>query len=365
MKVIDFIKTIEAIAPLSLQESYDNAGLITGTSEQKVNAVMITIDVTEEVIDEAINQKANLIIAHHPIVFTGLKRFNGNNYIERCIIKAIKNDIAIYAAHTNIDSVLQNGVNSKIAEKIGLLNCKILSPIKQSLVKIVVFVPNAYADKVRSAIFDAGAGNIGNYRSCSYNIEGTGTFMANEKAHPFVGNVNQLHTEPEMRIETIIPEYLVNKVLNEIKNTHPYEEVAYDLYPLNNEWEQVGAGMIGELPEPENELTFLNRIKKTFDCKCIKYTKFRNKPVKRIAFCGGSGSSLLKQAIKANADVFLTSDIKYHQFFDADNRIIIADFGHFESEQFTKDLFYEILKRKFPSFAIYLTNVNTNPIKYL
>ncbi len=361
-QVVDFF---EGIAPASFQEDYDNAGLLVGNNSNEVKGILITLDVTEQVVQEAIELGANLIVAHHPIVFSGLKRFTNNNYVERTVIKAIKNDIAIFAAHTNLDSVIYNGVNTKICEKIGLKNLEILSPAKDKLCKLVVFVPADYSEVVRKAIFDAGAGVIGNYDSCSFNQQGTGTFRAGEGANPFVGNKGELHKESEIKIETIIPTHLTNKIIGAMAKAHPYEEPAYDIYPLNNKWKQVGMGMVGELTVAEDEIDFLKRIKKIFNAGSVRYTQLQNKKVKKVALCGGAGSSLLKDAIGVGADVFITGDFKYHQFFDAENRIVIADIGHFESEQYTKELFYELLTRKFSNFAIHFTKVNTNPIKYL
>lgn len=365
MQIKNIVDYFEEIAPSSFQESYDNAGLIVGNNNDNVSGILVTLDVTEEIIQEAIDIGANLIVAHHPIIFSGLKRFNGNNYVERTVIMAIKNDIAIFAAHTNIDSVIYNGVNSKICEKIGLINTQILKPSKNKLNKVVVFVPTDHSEAVRKAIFESGAGVIGNYDSCSFNISGTGTFKAGENSTPFVGEKNTLHQESEIRIETIVPSHLVKKVISAILKSHPYEEPAYDIYPINNEWKQVGEGMVGDLPTPVDELEFLKNIKEIFNVGTIKYTKLKNKKIKKVALCGGAGSFLLNDAINSKADVFITGDFKYHQFFDAENRIIIADIGHFESEQFTKELFYELLTIKFPNFAIYFTKANTNPIKYL
>ncbi len=364
MKIKDIINVLEDFAPLAYQESYDNAGLIIGNKNSETNGALLCIDVTEEIIDEAIKKDANLIVSHHPIVFSGLKKITGKNYIERIIIKAIKHDIAIYASHTNIDSVI-GGVNSKICEKIGLKNCKILSPISNGLQKLVTFVPEDHADKVRTALFNAGAGNIGEYDSCSFNTKGEGSFRASDNANPFVGEIGKLHTEPEIRIETIFPKSIKSKIINSLLSNHPYEEVAYDIYPLENKYNKIGIGMIGELEISEDELPFLNRIKDIFNAKSIRYTNFLNKKIKKVAVCGGSGSYLLNNAITSNADIFITGDYKYHQFFDAEGKIIIADIGHYESEQFTKEIFYEILTKNLPKFAIYLSEINSNPINYL
>jgi dinuclear metal center YbgI/SA1388 family protein len=360
MKISDVVNYFEEIAPQSFQESYDNAGLIVGNGNAEVKGILISLDVTEEVVQDAIEQGANFIVAHHPIVFSGLKRFNGNNYVERTVIMALKNDVAIFAAHTNIDSVIYNGVNSKICEKLELENTKILKSVKNELKKLIEHV-----NKVRNAMFDAGAGVIGNYNSCSFNTMGSGTFKAGEGTDPFVGKVGELHSEEEVRVETIVPAYKTNKVISKMVDAHPYEEVPYDLYPLENSWSQVGMGMVGSLKKPMDEMDFLIKIKKIFNVGSLKYTQLKGKKINKVAVCGGSGSFLLKNAILSGADVFISGDFKYHQFFDAEGRIIIADIGHFESEQFTKELFYELLTRKFSNFAIHFTKINTNPIKYI
>jgi len=364
MTVKSICELIEEVAPLALQESYDNAGLLIGDSQMEVTSVLVCIDITEEVIEEAIQKKCNLIISHHPLIFNGLKRLTGQNEVQRCVAIAIKSDIAIYAAHTNLDNVLQ-GVNGKIAEKIGLKNIQILQPKQNALLKLITYVPKLHSFRVREALFEAGAGQIGNYDECSFNIEGTGTFRANEKAKPFVGNIDELHSEPETRVEVILPEYLKNDVLGALLKAHPYEEPAYDFIPLKNAWNQVGAGVVGELEVAEDELIFLNQIKSIFSIPAIRYTNLLDKKIKRVALCGGSGSSLLSDAISAKADVYISGDFKYHEFFDAQNRILIADIGHFESEQFTKDIFFEIITKKMPTFAVQISDSKTNPINYL
>ena len=364
MKLKEITDCLEAFAPLVYQESYDNAGLICGNKNMEITSALICLDSTEAVIDEAISKGCNLVIAHHPIVFKGLKKFNGDNYVERVIIKAIQNNIAIYAAHTNLDNV-HNGVNAKIADKLGLINCKILSPQKGVLKKLVTFCPIEKAEQVRTALFAAGAGSIGNYDECSYNNEGFGTFRAGEGANPYVGKVGKQHSEKEIRIETIYPSNIESKVMKALFSSHPYEEVAYDLYNLTNVANKIGAGIIGDLKQETDELEFLNLLKSRMKADGIRYTELRNKKIKKVAICGGSGSFLLDDAIKNGADIFVTADFKYHQFFDAENGIIIADIGHYESEQFTNELFYDLLKENFNTFALHLSKINTNPINYL
>ena len=364
MLLNQLLQHIESIAPPSFQESYDNAGLLVGDKNQPITAALLTIDITEAVVEEAISKKCELIICHHPLIFKGIKRITGSNEVERCLIKAIKNDLAIYAAHTNLDSVM-GGVNSKICEKIGLVNCRILSPAKNLLLKLVTYVPNDHLEAVRTVLFSAGAGEIGNYDQCSYSSAGAGTFRGNENSDPFVGTAGQLHTEPEIRLEILVPRHLTGKAVAALQASHPYEEVAFDLIPLENGYSTVGMGMIGELPVPADETQVLQRIKAVFDCKIIKHTALLNKKIKKIAVCGGSGSFLISKAIAEGADLFVSADFKYHDFFEADNSIVLADLGHYESEQFTKEVLKEIVLKKFPTFALHLSDVKTNPVSYL
>ncbi len=364
MQISEITNYIESIAPLAYQESYDNAGLLVGSPTDEVDSALITLDVTEAVIDEAIAGNFKMVIAHHPLIFGGIKKINGRNETERCLIKAIKNDIAIYAAHTNLDSVF-GGVNSKICEKLGLENCQILSPVKGQLKKLVTFIPAEHASKVQQAVFEAGAGHIGNYDSCGYSLDGTGSFRGNESSNPFVGEKGQVHFEKETRFETIFPAHLQGKIINALLSAHPYEEVAYDIYPLDNDFKLSGAGMTGELSTPVDEQEFLHLVKKEFKSGVIKHSPLLGRKIKKVAVCGGSGSFLIRQAISAKADLFITGDLKYHQFFEAEGKIVLADIGHFESEQYTKEVFYELLTKKFPKFALRLSVVNTNPINYL
>lgn len=364
MKVSDITALIEEKAPLYLQEDYDNSGLIIGKPDMQLTGALICIDVTENVLDEAIKYKLNLIISHHPLIFKGLKKINGKNEVERCVEKAIKNDIAVYAAHTNIDNILE-GVNGKIAEKLGLKSIKILSPKTNSLLKLATYVPIKDAEKVRMAMFNAGAGNIGNYEECSYNVDGYGTFKPMENAQPFTGEIGKQEITEETRVEVILPKYILIKTLEAMLEAHPYEEAAYDVLPLVNNWNTMGAGILGELDKSVSEEDFLQELKKTFDIKMLKHTALRNKMIKKVAVCGGSGSEFLNHAIAAKADVFISADFKYHNYFDAENKILIADIGHFESEQFTKEIFYEIIRKKMPKFAVRISKVKTNPINYL
>lgn len=363
MKLKEIISYLEELAPRAYQESYDNSGLICGHKEMDVSKAIICLDAIEEVLDEAISKDANLVIAHHPIVFSGLKSLTGKNYVERVIIKAIKNDIAIYAIHTNLDNVLE-GVNAKMAEKIGLLNTRILAPKSRILSKLVYFVPEKDAEKVKNALFNAGAGHIGNYSEASFEIEGKGTFRGNEKSNPVLGEKGRREEVKEKRTELIFPSYLQHQLVAVLKENHPYEEVAYDIYKLENSNQDIGSGMIGELENKMPIESFLKHIKTSFNCGCIRHTALVHQEIKKVAICGGSGSFLLAQAKAQKADIFITGDFKYHEFFDAENDIIIADIGHFESEQYTNELLFDKLTKKFPTFAFLLTGINTNPVKY-
>lgn len=364
MIVKEIIKPLEELAPLYLQESYDNSGLLVGNPDKDIQKALITLDITELVLQEAIDKKCNLIISHHPVIFQGLKSITGQNATERIVEKAIKNDIVLYAIHTNLDNV-NIGVNSILCDKIGLVNRKILSPKKEILRKLVTFCPVDDAEKVRQAIFDAGAGHIGNYDSCSFNSPGTGSFRGSEDTNPFVGEKGKLHYENEIRIETIYPVYHENSILKALFDAHPYEEVAYDIYYLGNKFERVGAGMIGELENEMNEIDFIKMLKQRFESACVRHSKLLNKQIRKVAVCGGSGSFLIRDAKNAGADIFITGDVKYHDFFEADGKIIIADIGHYESEQFAKDLIYSILNKKFSNFAVLISELNTNSVNYL
>jgi dinuclear metal center YbgI/SA1388 family protein len=363
MKILSVIQYLETLAPIALQEAYDNTGLLTGDEQWECSGMLITLDATEEVVNEAVEKKCNLIIAHHPIIFKGLKKLTGKNYVERTIISSIKNEVAIYAIHTNLDNIIK-GVNGKIAELLNLQNTTILQPREQLLKKLVTFAPIKDAENIRAVLFEAGAGKLGKYSECSFNIEGSSTFKAEEGADPHVGEIGKRHEEREIKIEVIFPGYLQNKVVKAMIQAHPYEEVAYDIFSLSNYLSDVGSGIVGELPEPVDGSDLLKKIRNSFNLSVIKHTSFIKNKVKKIAVCGGAGSFLISAAVANGADVFLTSDIKYHEFFDADNKILLIDIGHYESEQFTIDLLHEILKEKYRNFALLKTEVNTNPVRY-
>ena len=363
MRIYDILSYLESKFPISSQASFDNCGLLVGDNQAKVSGVMICLDCTEDVVEEAIQKGCNLIIAHHPLIFKGLKKLTGSNYVERTILKAIKSEIAIYAIHTNLDHASE-GVNAEIGRRLGLKNLCILDPQSNVLFKLAVFVPSTHVDQVQAAVFSAGGGHIGNYDSCSFNSVGEGTFRPLENAQPFSGEIGMLSRATEQKIEFIVSSHKLREVIKQMLDAHPYEEVAYDVIQLQNRNTQEGSGMIGELPQSMDILLFLQHLKETFHCGIIRHTELLKKEIQRVAFCGGSGSFLLSKAIQQNADIYITGDFKYHEFFDSDKQIVISDIGHYESEQFTSDLIYRILTEKFVNFAFNVTKVNTNPINY-
>jgi dinuclear metal center YbgI/SA1388 family protein len=363
MNIKDILNKLEKLAPFSLQEDYDNAGLVVGSDGKVSTGCLVCIDVTEAVIDEAVKKGCNLIISHHPVIFKGLKKLTGNSLTERVVVKAIREDIALISMHTNLDNVME-GVNRKICEKLGLTGLSVLRKSEDTLRKLVTFCPPDHAGKVRDALFKAGAGNIGEYDQCSFNADGTGTFRAGDATNPFVGKIRELHFEPEVRIETIFPVYLKSGIVKALLAAHPYEEVAYDIYPIENSFERTGAGMIGRLAAPMPEPEFLAMLKQVFNVPLIRHSPLLDKPVENIAVCGGSGSFLIPDAIRQEADFFVTADMKYHQFFDADGKIVIADVGHYESEQFTSHIIADYLKKNFANFAVQISETPVNPVNY-
>jgi dinuclear metal center YbgI/SA1388 family protein len=363
MKIGEIASFLESLAHPSLQENYDNAGLLTGDAGWECKGVICSLDATEAVVKEAIGKKCNLVVAHHPIIFGGLKKITGKNYVEKAVITAIKNDVAIYAIHTNLDNVI-DGVNGRIAQLLGLKNVSVLSPRPGILKKIFTFVPEDKADLVRNAIFAAGGGYIGNYSECSFNGTGEGTFRAEPGTNPYVGEIGKRHTEKELKIEVILPSWLESKVVSAMKAAHPYEEVAYDVVGLSNDNQRVGSGVIGELVKPLSEEAFLMLLREKFRLKLVRHTALSGRQINKVALCGGAGSFLTSKALMSGADAYVTADMKYHEFFDANDRILIADIGHYESEQFTINLLQELLEQKFTTFAVLKTEVETNPVRY-
>ena len=363
MLVQEVINFLESWAPISSQESYDNCGLIIGGRQKKIDSVLICLDCTEAVVEEAVNKNIKFIIAHHPIIFNGLKKLNGSNYVERVVEKCIKNDIALYAIHTNLDNSFY-GVNYEIASRLNLAKPSIIRPKSNVLSKLIVYVPKDNIDELDYAMFNAGAGSVGAYDQCHYRSEGFGTFRPNKNAIPSIGEPNERSEVKEFKVEYLVRNHLLNNVLRAMKIAHPYEEVAHDIIPINNTNNYEGIGMIGSLDKSIDEIDFIEKVKEKFNCSMIRHTQLLNKKIKNVAICGGSGIFLLRDAIKKKADVFITSDFKYHDFFDAENKILLLDIGHYESEQYTMNLISEQLMKKFTNFAVHLTDINTNPINY-
>jgi dinuclear metal center YbgI/SA1388 family protein len=359
----ELCRYLEQQIPPSLQESYDNSGLQTGSYRQTVSSALLTIDVNEAVVAEAAARGCNLIISHHPVIFSPLKRITDTTSSQRALIAAIKNDITIYSAHTNLDSV-HGGVSYKMASKLGLVNPVVLAPVSEKLVKLVTFVPSEHLEKVREAIFLAGAGHIGNYDSCGYELQGVGTFRGNENSTPFVGTRGELHSEPETRFETIMPAFLTGKVIKALTEAHPYEEPAFDIYPLLNRWSKAGMGCLGLLETPLDSDEFLRLVKQTFGARHLRYSGHRSQKIQKIALCGGAGISLLQEAIASGADAFVTGDIKYHQFAEAEMELLLVDAGHYETEKFSMEIIYDLIIKKFPNFALRFSETITNPINY-
>ena len=363
MTIREIKQVLEHYAPLEFQEDYDNAGLIIGNPDAEISNVLIALDITDEVLDEALQNDCNLVISHHPLIFKGLKRLVEADPVQRLTVKAIHNHIAVYAIHTNLDNSV-NGLNTWFCDLLGIKNCRILSPGKGLLSKLVTFCPVDHSDRVRQALFEAGAGHIGNYDCCSYNVTGQGTFRASENANPFVGEKNIVHFETESRIEMIFPRFLEHQLIAALLKNHPYEEVAYDIYPLSNTAGFTGSGMVGELDPSLTEIQFLEKVKKQMGLPFLRHSELCGKKISRVAVCTGSGAFLIPEAIKSGANAFLTADLKYHEFFDANAQLLLADIGHYESERFAKDLIYGILIEKFPNFAFLISKINTNPVHY-
>jgi dinuclear metal center YbgI/SA1388 family protein len=363
MKVQDIISHIEELAPLAYAEDFDNVGLLVGDRTQEVSGVLISLDTLENVVDEAIEKECNLIVSFHPIIFSGLKKITGKTYVERVVLKAIKHDIAIYAIHTALDNCW-NGVSDRICDELGLKNKSVLIPQKATIKKLITFVPKKDAEKVRDALFAIGAGSIGNYENCSFNIEGLGSFQGNEASNPTVGEKGTTHFEEEIQIGITFAKHLEGKVIKTLHEAHPYEEVAYEITTLENTNQHIGMGMIGEFDKPINEVHFMTLLKTKMNVPVVRHSALSGKLIQKVAVLGGSGSFGIGAAKRAGVDAYVTADLKYHDFFQAEGKLILADIGHYESEQYTKNLLFEYLTKKIPNFAIILSAENTNPIKY-
>jgi len=361
--LIEFSKWLDSAIPLEYQESYDNSGLQVGDPDAIVTSVLLTLDITPEVISEAGKNGCNLIVSHHPLIFTPLRHICSGSMAERNVAEAIHKNIAVYSSHTCFDA-MSWGVSRIMAEKAELNDIKVLAPVRGKLFKIVVYAPVSHASIVREALLNAGAGHIGKYSSCSFASSGYGTFKAEEGATPYVGKIDELHTEPEVRIESIVPSHLVSSAINAIKEVHPYEEVAYDIYPLENEYEGAGMGAVGSFSSPVKGYELLEKLKDVFGTPVIRFSGDGDNLISRVAVCGGAGSDLIGSAIKAHADAFITGDIRYHSFAEASSSLLMVDIGHYESEKFSLTVLYDLIIKKFPKFALRFSEIKTNPINY-
>jgi len=364
MKIKEILTVLEEMAPLAYAEDFDNVGLLVGDIDDEATGILVCHDALESVIDEAIAKKHNLVVCFHPILFSGIKKITGKNYVERAVLKAIKNDIAIYAVHTALDNH-QNGVNKIFCEALELLNTEVLVPKQNFIHKLVTYTIPENVEKLRNALFDVGAGKIGNYEDCSFNSKGIGTYMGNENSNPEIGERFEFVEAEEIKIEVTFEKHLQSKLLKALFSNHVYEEVAYEIYDLQNTHQNIGLGMIGEFPAEMNELDFLRFVKEKMECGGIRHSNFTGKTIKKVAVLGGSGSYAIKNAMQAGADAYLTADLKYHNFYEAENKLLLADIGHFESERYTKNYIVDYLTKKIPNFAVDLSQINTNPVKYL
>ncbi|WP_303822659.1 Nif3-like dinuclear metal center hexameric protein [Apibacter mensalis] len=363
MKVADVAELLKQLAPESNAENFDNVGLLVGDLQAEISSILITLDCLDEVVDEAIQKNCNMIVTFHPIIFSGMKSITGKNYVEKAVIKAIKNDIAIYAIHTNLD-IAKEGVNYEICKRLHIKNSKPLIPKIKSIKKLQTFVPLTHFTQVQQALFKAGAGEVGNYKNCSFRFEGTGTFLPTENSNPFIGKKNVIEEVQEVLISVIFEDFKQATVLEALRRSHPYEEIAYEIFTLDNVNQELGMGRIGELETSLSQEQFLSYLKENLPTSCIRHTNLKNKQVKKVAVLGGAGSFAIKNALNAGADVFVTADIKYHEFFQAEGKILLADIGHYESEQFTKNLLHNYLREKLNNIDILLSEINTNPINY-
>ncbi|MEM9143795.1 MAG: Nif3-like dinuclear metal center hexameric protein [Bacteroidota bacterium] len=364
MTITDITKVLEELAPLANAEDFDNTGLLVGNPIAQVSGVLVTLDTLESVVEEAVAHGCNLIVSFHPIIFSGLKKLTGSSYVERTVIKAIQENIAIYSMHTALDNAME-GVNSKICEVLGIQNPKILIPKQGTLKKLVTYVPSADAQNLKTALFHAGAGAIGKYSNCSFSVTGTGSYKAGEGALPAKGAIGTTHYEKEEQINVVFPKSKEDQIIPVLLKNHPYEEVAYEIYSMDNTDPYLGMGMVGQLERPLDELDFLQKVKQKMQASGIRHSRLLGKKVQKIAVLGGSGAFAIGAAKAAGADIFVTADIKYHQFFEAEGKLVISDIGHYETEQFTKNLLTDYLRKKIPSFAIRLSESKTNPITYL
>jgi dinuclear metal center YbgI/SA1388 family protein len=364
IRIREIVRHLEQVAPLAYQDDYDNAGLVVGDASAAVTGVLICLDVTEALLLEAKTKKCNLIIAHHPIIFRSIRQLTGKNHLERCIIYAVRNNIAVYTLHTNFDNVAR-GVNLQIAQALGLGNLSILLPKPGTLSQLTAFVPRAFIDSALHALHAAGAGYLSDYAHCDLAITRIGSPKPTSTANPHLGIAEESEKGKERKIEVVFPKHLEKPVLRALRASCPHEEVAYYLHDIRNTDARVGAGMIGELSASLSSRAFLEYLKAKMNLAYLRHTELIDRPIKCVAVCGGSGSFLIEEAILKQADALVTADVKYHDFFKAENQILVVDAGHYESEIGTKKLIHTLLSEKFTSIAMLQCETVTNPIHYL
>lgn len=363
MTISEVLSILNKWAPLANAEDFDNVGLLVGDQKQKVTHIMVAHDALEAVVLEAAAKSCNLIICFHPIIFSGLKQLTGKTYVERAVIQAIKHDIAIYAIHTALDNV-PHGVNAGMARALGLSDCKVLIPKKEHLFKLTTYVPHVDVSRVCDAVFKAGAGQLGNYSECHFQTDGLGTFKAGENAQPALGTIGSRHEEAEKQLHFVLEKHRATAIISALKQEHPYEEVAYEMTSLVNTHPTLGMGRIGKLEKPMSPMDFLAHTKKAFSAGGIRHSKIGDRPIEKVAVLGGSGAFAIAAAKGAGADALVTADLKYHDYYQAEDRILLTDIGHYESERFTKNIIADYLTEKIRNFAIILSEENTNPINY-
>ena len=362
LKIQSITDCLEQWAPPSLALSYDNCGLLIGDPNQLVKKALVSLDVTEGVVQEAIDQQANLIIAHHPIIFKGLRSIRPTTDSQRAIILAIKHDIAIYAIHTNLDRV-DDGVNKALADRLNLSNRSVLEEAS-NLYKLITFVPTKDLQVVRNALFSIGAGSIGEYKKTSFVSSGVGSFQGSASSNPSIGKAGEFTEVEEEKLEVLLTDTLLSSALKTLQEYHPYEEVAYDIVPLRNKNQNHGSGMIGELREPLSPDDFIQYLTNHLGLQLVRHSPLIKSKIKRVAICGGAGFDLLKNARQKGADAYVTADLKYHDFFEADSSLLLCDIGHYESEHWVIQEIKDYLTRNFANFAVLSTTVNTNPVHY-
>ncbi len=367
MTIADIEQIIEGWAPQWTAWERDNVGLQVGDRARSVSRVLVALDVTEQIVEEAREKRAELIVSHHPLLFRPPSSITASNDIGRLVLMLVESRIAVYSAHTNLDFTKQ-GVSFALAETLGLKKIRFLSPLKGMQSKIVVFVPADHADRVAEGMSSAGAGVIGEYSSCSFRLSGAGTFRGSPNSHPVVGKAGRPETVEEMRLEMIAPRARVSAIVAAMKEAHPYEEVAYDVYPLDNESTNYGMGAIGELEAAQTLKTFLEHSKRALKAEALRFTGDLHRKIRHVAVCGGSGSDLLPTALSAKADVFVTADVRYHTFHAAGD-LALVDAGHWETEQVILEPLADRLRRaakqKKQRLEVLVTQYSTNPTHYL